>query len=431
MALQTFELQLLDLVGEALAGDLGLDTEFFDDVLTNGARVIIGKMPAPLWRFFGSEPAAFAPTTGIAIENHKIKDVFRNDGTIDQPCRQIPENLRGRALDSDDINYATITDPAYYTDYSTTATPTLKIIPTSATATKGKIIRVLFPTIDASGDSSVNGFPDDLEPLLLLYALIQVKIREQALSRRDSQTEIEAITDSGILTALATTYTDIETALDASNVENDKISAILDLANVEFDKMSSIIDLGNIEIDKVPAILNEANTAIDLVVTTVTTANTEFDLMKTHVATAVTSISTNEDIEKGGSELNMASTAGATGDKYLGEGAMDLQKAAASMAEATRRLENAVAYIRESDARKSTGAAYIDEALARARESSAFLAEASARIAKGQLYLGECGVRLGTAQAYLTQSAQSKGEGDTMEQKFDSQLKDWIGINLI
>ena len=431
MALQTFELQLLDLVGEALAGDLGLDTEFFDDILTNGARVIIGKMPAPLWRFFGSEPSAFAPTTGIAVENFKIKDVFRNDGTIDQPCRRIPEFLRGRALDSDEMIYATVTDPVYYMDYSTTGTPTLKIIPTSATATKGKIIRVLFPTIDASGDSSVNGFPDDLEPLLLLYALIQVKIREQALSRRDGQTEIEAITDSGILTALVTTYSDTETALDAANTENDKITAILDLANIEFDKMPAIVDLGNVEIDKVPAILNDANTAIDLVTTSIPLANTEFDLMKTHTATAVTSISTNEDIEKGGLELSMAQTAGQTGDKYLVEGAADLQKAQAFMAEATRRLENANAYIQESTARQSTGAAYIQEALARANESGAFLSEAGARLGKGQLYISECGVRLGNAQAYLGQSAQAKGEGDTMEQRFERDIKDWITINLI
>ncbi len=430
MALQTFEIRILDKVGEALAGNLGLDTEMLDDWTTEAAQVIISKMPAPLWRLFAKEDATFAPTTGLVIESHKIVDVFRYDGTIDQPCRKIPENLRGRALDSEDINYATSTDPNWYVDYSATATPTLKIIPVSATSTLGKVIRLSFPTIDASTDIAVNGFPDDLEPLLVLYALVQVKVREMGLSRRDAQTEIEAITDSGILVDLATTFTDIETSLDASKTETDKISAILDLANIEFDKMSTIIDLGNVEIDKVPAILDEANTAIDLVSTTVTEANTEFDLMKTHTATAVTTISTGEDIEKGNSELGMAQTAGATGDKYLGEGAMDLQKAAAFMGEATKRLENALAYIGESSARNSTGAAYIDEAVARSNASQSFLSEASARIGKGQLYIRECGVRLGTSQGYLGQSAQAKGEGDTLETKFDRDLKDFIAINL-
>ncbi|KKK79122.1 hypothetical protein LCGC14_2836690, partial [marine sediment metagenome] len=280
MALQTFENQLLDLVGEALAGDLGLDTEMFDDWLTNGARVIISRMPSPLWRFFGSEPSAFAPTSGIEVENFKIKNVYRNDGTIDQPSRLIEESMRGRALDSDDMNYATITDPAYYIDYDTTGTPTLKIIPVSATSTIGKIIRVLFPTIDASGDNSVNGFPDDLEPLLLLYALMQVKVREQALSRRDGQTEIEAITDSGILTALTTTYSDIETALDAATTENAKIDEVIVLASTEFDKMPAILVEANTEIDKLSdagEALTLINTAADKIGIATLLANVEFD----------------------------------------------------------------------------------------------------------------------------------------------------------
>lgn len=430
MALQTFELRLLDKVGEALAGDLGLDTEMLDDWLIEGARYVISKQPPQLWRLFAKEDAAFAPTTGLTVEGHKIVDVFRNDGTIDQSCRQIPENLRGRALDSDDINYATVTDPNWYVDSSTTATPTLKIIPVSV-SNIAKVRRLNFPTIDASADSSINGFPDELEDLVVIFALIQIKLREMGLSRRDSQTEIEAITDSGILTKLATAYTDIETALDASTTQNGKISTILDLANTEFDKMPAIIDLTNTEIDKISAIIDEANTAIDLVSTTITTANTEFDLMKNHTATAVVSISTDEDIELGGSELSMAQTAGSTGDKYLGEGAMDLQKAQGFLAEVSSRLQQASSYLGESQARKSTGAAYIDEALARARESQSFLAEASARIGKGQLYLGECNVRLGTASAYTNQSAQAKGEHDTLSQKLEKDLKDWISVNLI
>ena len=430
MALQTYELRLLDKIGEALSADLGLDTEMFDDWLTEGARVIIGKMPAPLWRFFGSEPSAFAPTTGIVVENFKVKDVFRNDGTRDQPCRRIPEFLRGRALDSDEMTYATATDPVYYIDYSTTATPTLKILPVSGTAV-GKIIRVLFPTIDASGDSSVNGFPNDLEPLLLLYALMQVKIREQALSRRDSQTEIEAITDSGILTALATTYTDMETALDALSTEVAKIDDVIVLASTEFDKMSAILDLGHTELLKVDDKIALGDTELLKVDETIVLANIEYDLMKTHVATAVTSISTSEDIEKGGSELNMASIAGVTGDKYLSEGMAGIQNFNGYITEARAILENAQAYINESEARKSTGAAYLNEAVLIIQNVQALAGEATARMSKGQLQISECGVRLGTAQAYLTQSTQAKGEGDTMEQRFERDIKDWIAVNLI
>ena len=429
--MQTFETQIMNLVGDTLTtGDLAVTATMLDDWTTNGARTIISKMPKPLWSLFAVAGTAFAPTTGTVIESQKIIQAFRSDGTIQQPCRMIPENLKGRATDSSDINYATATDPSAYVDFTASATPTLKILPVSATAL-GYVTYVNFPTIDASVDTSINGFPDDLESLVVDYAVTQAKIREMGISRRDAQTEIEAITDSGILAGLATTYTDIETALDASTTENAKITAILDLANTEFDKMSAIIDLGNVEIDKVAAIIDEANTAIDLVTTAVPLSNTEFDLMKTHVATAVTTISTGEDIEKGGSELNMAQLAGATGDKYLSESSIDLQKAQGFMAEAQKRLENALAYVQESEARKSTGAAYIDEALARVQESSSFLAEASGRIGKGQLYLGECQVRLGTAQSYMGQSTQANGEFQVLQKNFDQNLKDFITINMI
>ena len=93
--MQTFETRILDKVGEALAGHIGLDTEMLDDWCTEGARFVISKMPPQLWRLFAKEDTAFAPTTGLEIEGHKIIDVYRNDGTIDQPARQILEHLRG------------------------------------------------------------------------------------------------------------------------------------------------------------------------------------------------------------------------------------------------------------------------------------------------------------------------------------------------
>ena len=228
-----FETRVINKISDTLTtGDLTVTTDMLDVWLGEGARYIIGKMPPMLWKYFSKEDAAFAPTTGLAVENHKIINVFRNDGTIDQPARQIPESLRGRALDSSDINYATNTDPEWYIDSSTTATPTLKILPVSATAV-GKVIRLSYPTIDASADSSINGFPDELEDLVVLYAVLQAKLREMGLSRRDAQTEIEAITDSGILSSLSGVYTEIETALDAAKTELDKVPTLHDNSQTE------------------------------------------------------------------------------------------------------------------------------------------------------------------------------------------------------
>ena len=219
-----FETRVMDKVGEALiTGDLGITTEMLDVWLGEGARYVISKQPSQLWRLFAKEDAAFAPTTGLEVENHKIVGVFRNDGTIDQPARQIDESLRGRVLDSADINYATITDPNWYVDYSTTATPTLKIVPVSATTTIGKVIRLSFPTIDASADSSINGFPDELEDIVVDYALMQVKQREATYMRRQAQGLIDG--------------TRIEDALDKAKVYMD------DLASTDFESYVTAEDV--------------------------------------------------------------------------------------------------------------------------------------------------------------------------------------------
>ena len=202
--MQSFKQRVLDKIGDNVTtGDLAVTGTMISDWTNEGAKAIIGKMPKPLWHFFAKGSAAFAPTTGTAIESQKIINVFRSDGTINQPCRMIPETLKGRALDSSEVNYATPTDPAAYVDFSTTATPTLKILPVSATAV-GYVTYVNFPTIAPATDTIINGFPNDLEPLVVDYAVTQVKIREMGISRRDAQAEIEAITDTGILAGLAT-----------------------------------------------------------------------------------------------------------------------------------------------------------------------------------------------------------------------------------
>ena len=45
MALQTFSVRILDKIGEALAGNLGLDAGMISDWITEGTRNVISKMP--------------------------------------------------------------------------------------------------------------------------------------------------------------------------------------------------------------------------------------------------------------------------------------------------------------------------------------------------------------------------------------------------
>lgn len=195
-ALQSYELQLLDLVGEALAASLGLDTEMLDDAATNAVRDIISALPLRMIEQMGAATALTAGT-GIAITTSKIFGVTRVDANgIVRRARKVNHVFEERLEDISDLMYASPNDPAWFPKNGK-----VYIKPDPTTSQAGSISAVSYPTIDASADSSVTGFPDELEPLIVLGMLIWVKLREMGLARRNSQTELEAITSSGYLAA--------------------------------------------------------------------------------------------------------------------------------------------------------------------------------------------------------------------------------------
>jgi hypothetical protein len=216
--------------------------------------------------------------------------------------------------DVDDMIYAPPIDPVWYP-----LNGKIYVKPDPTSAYTASISAVSYPTVDASADSSTTGFPDGLEARIVDFMVIKAKQREAGVSRRDAQTEIEAITDSGILTSLATTYTNIGTALDAANVELDKVPAIIDLAN------------------------------------------TEYDLINPDVDTASTSVSTNKDPELGIVELQIADRRATTGNAYV--------------TEAQARIANADGYIKEAGGRNSKAQAYLQESGIRLQNAQTYLAQ--------------------------------------------------------
>jgi hypothetical protein len=98
------------------------------------------------------------------LDSSSVLSVTRNDGTIDQPCREIPAVLRGKASDSDDMIAATATDPVYYIYNGK-----LNALPASGTC---KYLEVNNPTV-AFDASSISNFPDEYEYLVPLYGAIK------------------------------------------------------------------------------------------------------------------------------------------------------------------------------------------------------------------------------------------------------------------
>jgi hypothetical protein len=167
----TFTAQVVDLVG-TFSDETALDT-----FITEGANEVINAMPRSMQERVAEETAVTTGTT--TSEGHKVLYMLRSDSTIDQPCRRIPASQRGRAADSDDMEYATTSDPAYYVKDGK-----FNILPSGA----GLLVSI--PTysqtspLDASAISTITNFPNEAEYLVVLYAAI--KALQQNMSGKTS-----------------------------------------------------------------------------------------------------------------------------------------------------------------------------------------------------------------------------------------------------
>ena len=219
--------------------------------LTDGAAEVINAMPPRLKYLCATEDSFTSTAVGSeaeTLESSSVLSVTRNDGTIEQPCREIPSSLRGRASDSDDMIAATATDPVYYIYNGK-----LNALPASGNC---KYLEVNNPTV-AYGDSSISNFPDEYEYLVPLYGA--VKSLQSVLSSRSSNS-------------------DIDTALTAMNTELDETQAICDLINDQVD--AAVVQLGEsaTQVDaSVDTALAAIATASGRINSAVVEASAEFD----------------------------------------------------------------------------------------------------------------------------------------------------------
>ena len=185
----TFSAQVVDLVG-AFSDETALDS-----FITEGANEVINAMPRPIMERVAEETPF---TNTVSSEGHKILDVLKHDGTIDQPCRKVSAFKRGRIQDSSDMEFATSSDPAYYIQNSL-----ITLFPTG----DGKLVSM--PTysqaspLNADGISSITNFPNEYEYLVTLYAA--VKALQQLMNNKHGNTDI-----TGALTALEASVVNAE-----------------------------------------------------------------------------------------------------------------------------------------------------------------------------------------------------------------------------
>jgi hypothetical protein len=169
----TFQEQVEGLTGLSIG--TSPTTDELTQFLTDGAKEIINQMPKHLLPLCSSEQS-FTSGSPNTLNTGKILNVFRNDGDIKQPCRQIDSSYKGRVLDSDDMDYASVTDPVYYIENNA-----IDVIPVSGSVTYSE---VQYPSV-AHNASAISSFPDEAEYLVALYA--SVKSLQNKMSSKFSE----------------------------------------------------------------------------------------------------------------------------------------------------------------------------------------------------------------------------------------------------
>jgi hypothetical protein len=263
-----FDAQVIELVGSSWTTDQDAVNQF----ITEGANEVINAMPRSMQERIAEETTVTSGTT--TSEGHKVISMTRNDGTIDQPCRNIQAWKRGRAADSSDMEYATATDPVYYTNDGK-----FNILPSGGSGNK----LVSIPTysqsspLDASAISTITNFPNEAEYLVVLYAA--VRALQQVMNGKSSSLPTDITLPSAPVAPSITTvsYTDatnadataeaiivpakIDVSGNAPSFAKQTVATSLPQANIDF--LNEDMELANARIDKIRAELSQASVNIE------------------------------------------------------------------------------------------------------------------------------------------------------------------------
>jgi len=405
----TFEAQVEGLTSLAIDGSSAPTQTELTQFLTDGAAEVINAMPRNLKILCATEDTFTSTAVGSEAEtlvSGQILQVTRSDGTIEQPCREIPAMQRGRASDSDDMNAASTTDPVYYVYNGK-----INALPSSGSC---KYLEVNNPAV-AYGDSSVSNFPDEYEYLIPLYA--SVKSLSNVLGNIHG--------DSDIATALTAINTEIDetltiadsaaTEIGLANAELDKATAEVALANTEVDKMAAEVtlanaevDASNAEVDKMAAEIALANSTLDAALvsigSTVDTAtsaiataagrvNTAVALANTQFDSAVTA-NTAEDVELASSHVQ-------AGQGFITEAQAAVSEAQAYVNEVSARVNQVGTESQLAQGFISTASAYGNTAQGFNATAQGFIATANGYGNVAQGFLGTASGYSNTAQGFI------------------------------
>ena len=214
----TFEAQVEGLTSLSIDGSSAPTQTELTQFLTDGAKEILSVIPKQKKAMYSTSNTLDSGDTTLTIGGSEILGVVRNDGTIDQPCRRIPLSLSGRAQDSEEMVYGTVTDPVWWITINA-----LNMFPTPTDAQNGLIQTLAYPAV-AYGDSAITKFPDEAEYLVPIYA--SVKAIQNALGAKAGNSDITTA-----LGALKQSITNAGTEIGLAKTEAAEIAAYTDTAS--------------------------------------------------------------------------------------------------------------------------------------------------------------------------------------------------------
>ena len=269
----SFQTQVMGLTDLSISSSGTNPTEAqLTQFLTDGAKEVINNLPIRLLPLCSAE-VGFTSGSASPLNTGKILNVFRNDGDIKQPCRRIAASEQGRAMDDEDMNHATITDPVYYIDNNS-----LDVIPDGGSCTYSE---VAYPAV-AYSDAAVSVFPDEAEYLVVLYSA--VKSLQNVLGSKSTNSAID-------------------TAIDAANVELDKIVTDINIPVAPAISTVSYTDATNADAAQAlvttatASVISKADISVDVPTFTKPAVALDFAQVSTH-------IDSNEDTELASSKIN-------------------------------------------------------------------------------------------------------------------------------
>mgnify|MGYP003647347213 FL=1 len=317
--------------------------------LTDGAKEVINQLPGHLLPLCAASQT-FTSGSADTLTTGKILNVFRSDGDINQSCRKIPANQKGRVSDPEEMSYATITDPVFFIDNNT-----LDVLPSGGSCSYSA---VEYPAVAYSA-SAITAFPNEAEHLVALYGA--VKSIQNVLGSKASNANIV-------------------TALTAINTEIDECIAISDLINIQVDSaVSELLEAAGLVDTNIDTAVAAITTALGRVNTAVILGNAEFDLVNPEVDLANAQVDA-EDIELANGYISTARGYADAGTKYISEAQASLSEAQGYVSEVSARTGHVGSQVGVAQGYISAAQGYANEIQSKISIASSYANEVQSRL---------------------------------------------------